>query len=297
MIRPPAKIQLCGCSGVVTRPSSPTRPGDWPRLAARRQPAAGGGVPPTIDRRSALRESALLGSPSPEGLVAALDVGGTSIKAGLVGVDGSVHGERRVSTPVGDGPAALVAGIVDLAAELAGGARRPGGRPRGARHRRRAGGRGQVGGQSGLARRPLRLVDRRAHRTRRGAGSRRPQRCPGRSAVGRRSAGALGVLPGHRHRNRRRSGARRRGGRRGQRPGRGDRPPGRGARRSGLQLRQSRLRGSAGIGVPHRRRLLGRGGRRLHRRGGGGPSGRGRTGGRCRCGRERWMHWPTDLPR
>jgi glucokinase len=64
-------------------------------------------------------ESSLCGSRSPDGFVAALDVGGTSIKAGLVAADGAVHGERRAPTRVQDGPAAVVAGIVDLAAELA----------------------------------------------------------------------------------------------------------------------------------------------------------------------------------
>jgi len=51
--------------------------------------------------------------------VAAIDVGGTSVKAGFVGAGGAVHGERRVPTRVADGPAAVVAGIVELAAELA----------------------------------------------------------------------------------------------------------------------------------------------------------------------------------
>jgi glucokinase len=60
----------------------------------------------TDDRRSA-------------GWVAALDVGGTSIKAGLVGMHGVVLEERRVPTGTDDGPRAVVDGIVALAADLA----------------------------------------------------------------------------------------------------------------------------------------------------------------------------------
>lgn len=49
----------------------------------------------------------------------ALDVGGTSIKAALIDEQGTVALITRRSTGVEFGPAAVVAGIVDLAAELA----------------------------------------------------------------------------------------------------------------------------------------------------------------------------------
>lgn len=52
-------------------------------------------------------------------VVAALDVGGTSIKAALIGRDGAVITETRRSTGVERGPAAVVRGILDLAVELA----------------------------------------------------------------------------------------------------------------------------------------------------------------------------------
>ena len=57
-------------------------------------------------------------------VVAALDVGGTSIKAALVDRDGAVRTEVRRATGVERGPGAVVSGIVELAAELvaAGGA-------------------------------------------------------------------------------------------------------------------------------------------------------------------------------
>ncbi len=51
-------------------------------------------------------------------VVAALDVGGTSIKAGLVDRQGRVLFSTRRPTVVEQGPAAVVAGIVDLADEL-----------------------------------------------------------------------------------------------------------------------------------------------------------------------------------
>jgi glucokinase len=50
--------------------------------------------------------------------VAALDVGGTVIKAGLVDPDGTVRHEQRHPTRVDRGPEALVASILDLAADL-----------------------------------------------------------------------------------------------------------------------------------------------------------------------------------
>lgn len=52
-------------------------------------------------------------------VVVALDVGGTSIKAALIDRQGTVAGLMRRPTGVEFGPAAVVAGIVDLAAELA----------------------------------------------------------------------------------------------------------------------------------------------------------------------------------
>ncbi len=57
--------------------------------------------------------------PTDADAVVALDVGGTSIKAGLVAADGSVLLELRRPTGVEHGAAAVVNGIVDLAAELA----------------------------------------------------------------------------------------------------------------------------------------------------------------------------------
>jgi len=52
-------------------------------------------------------------------VVAALDVGGTSIKAALVNRRGRVVEARREPTGAERGPAAVVSGIVELAAELA----------------------------------------------------------------------------------------------------------------------------------------------------------------------------------
>jgi glucokinase len=52
-------------------------------------------------------------------VVVALDVGGTSIKAALIDEQGAVLMATRRPTGVELGPAAVVAGIVDLAAELA----------------------------------------------------------------------------------------------------------------------------------------------------------------------------------
>lgn len=52
-------------------------------------------------------------------MVAALDVGGTSIKAALIDRRGRVVNQRREPTGVERGPAAVVSGIVELAAELA----------------------------------------------------------------------------------------------------------------------------------------------------------------------------------
>lgn len=52
-------------------------------------------------------------------VVVALDVGGTSIKAALIDEQGVVKLSVRHPTGVQSGPAAVVAGIVDLAAELA----------------------------------------------------------------------------------------------------------------------------------------------------------------------------------
>ena len=54
-------------------------------------------------------------------VVAALDVGGTSIKAALVDGKGRVLFSTRRATGVDAGPAAVVAGIVELAAELCSG--------------------------------------------------------------------------------------------------------------------------------------------------------------------------------
>lgn len=54
-------------------------------------------------------------------VVAALDVGGTSVKAALVDGEGRVLFSTRRATGVDAGPAAVVAGIVDLAAELCSG--------------------------------------------------------------------------------------------------------------------------------------------------------------------------------
>jgi glucokinase len=68
------------------------------------------------------------GTPAPgpiaaDGVVAALDVGGTMIKAGLVARDGTVYYAERHSTAVRRGPEALVESILSVAEELA---RRPG---------------------------------------------------------------------------------------------------------------------------------------------------------------------------
>ena len=52
-------------------------------------------------------------------VVAALDVGGTSIKAALIDRSGRVTSEIRRETGVENGPRAVVVGIVDLAQELA----------------------------------------------------------------------------------------------------------------------------------------------------------------------------------
>lgn len=57
--------------------------------------------------------------PAPEGLVAALDVGGTVIKTGLVDRVGGVHHAERHPTAARRGPEALIADIIDLAAALA----------------------------------------------------------------------------------------------------------------------------------------------------------------------------------
>lgn len=54
----------------------------------------------------------------PSGLVAALDVGGTSIKAGLVAADGTITQELRRPTGVAGGVDAVVAGIGALTEEL-----------------------------------------------------------------------------------------------------------------------------------------------------------------------------------
>lgn len=51
-------------------------------------------------------------------VVAALDVGGTSVKAALIGRDGHVVRETRRPTGAQHGPEAVVRGIVELAAEL-----------------------------------------------------------------------------------------------------------------------------------------------------------------------------------
>ncbi len=53
-------------------------------------------------------------------MVAALDVGGTSIKAALIDRGGRILHETRRPTAVERGPAAVVSGIVELAAELVG---------------------------------------------------------------------------------------------------------------------------------------------------------------------------------
>lgn len=54
-------------------------------------------------------------------VVAALDVGGTAIKASLVAADGTVTVRRSVPTPVADGPDAVVAAVRALAGELCNG--------------------------------------------------------------------------------------------------------------------------------------------------------------------------------
>lgn len=56
----------------------------------------------------------------PPPLVAALDVGGTSIKAGLIGRDGIVQHTERHATKASRGPRAVIDTIVDIAANLAG---------------------------------------------------------------------------------------------------------------------------------------------------------------------------------
>lgn len=54
-----------------------------------------------------------------EPLIAALDVGGTVIKAGLVARDGTVHHAERHPTSVRRGPEALIESIISIAAQLA----------------------------------------------------------------------------------------------------------------------------------------------------------------------------------
>lgn len=56
---------------------------------------------------------------APDALIAALDVGGTVIKAGLVAHDGTVHHAERHPTGVRRGPEALIESILDIAAGLA----------------------------------------------------------------------------------------------------------------------------------------------------------------------------------
>ncbi len=70
--------------------------------------------PPALDAAASRPDAPPGGS-----LIAALDVGGTVIKAGLVYPDGSVHHEERHRTPVRRGPQAVVDTIVAVAAGLA----------------------------------------------------------------------------------------------------------------------------------------------------------------------------------
>src|SRR5438876_8457826 len=58
----------------------------------------------------------LLNEPS---IVAAVDVGGTTIKGNLVDSRGRVLTELSTTTPVGDGPEAVVGAVRDLALGLA----------------------------------------------------------------------------------------------------------------------------------------------------------------------------------
>lgn len=58
------------------------------------------------------------GPAAAEPLIAALDVGGTVIKAGLVAADGTVHHAERHPTGVRHGPAAVVDGILGVAEGL-----------------------------------------------------------------------------------------------------------------------------------------------------------------------------------
>jgi len=51
--------------------------------------------------------------------VIAVDVGGTTIKAAVVGADGVLHHELTRPTPVGDGPAAVIAELEAVVTELA----------------------------------------------------------------------------------------------------------------------------------------------------------------------------------
>lgn len=64
---------------------------------------------------SPARSAAPLAGP----LIAALDVGGTMIKAGLIGPDGTVHHAERHPTGVRRGPDAVIEGILGVAAALA----------------------------------------------------------------------------------------------------------------------------------------------------------------------------------
>lgn len=54
-----------------------------------------------------------------DSLIAALDVGGTVIKAGLISRDGTVHHAERHATSVRRGPEALIESILSIAAALA----------------------------------------------------------------------------------------------------------------------------------------------------------------------------------
>jgi glucokinase len=63
------------------------------------------------------------GGVTADSLVAALDVGGTIIKAGLVARDGTVHHAERHTTAVRRGPEALIESILAIAADLS---RQPG---------------------------------------------------------------------------------------------------------------------------------------------------------------------------
>lgn len=57
--------------------------------------------------------------PAPDALIAALDVGGTVIKAGLVARDGTVRHAERHTTAARRGPEALIESILSIAADLA----------------------------------------------------------------------------------------------------------------------------------------------------------------------------------